>query len=145
MRTFLRRQRTAAVTLIEVLLAIVVLVFGLLGVANIIDANKRNTHRATGNLQAVELARMKAAEFRAAGGPALGKLVAGEQPVLLPADGPAQFNLDEVDDRFRRQANFRWQATLTRDETAGHIVYRLAVYVGEEDASRAELTGFIDY
>ena len=134
MRTFHPRQRTIGVTLIEILLAVVVLVFGILGVANIIDANQRNTHRATENLQALELARMKVAEFRAAGGQALANKATGGEPVHIAGE-------------LEGDTDFSWQATLTRDEAAGHIVYQVTVYVVTFDVpeSRAELTGFLNY
>jgi len=104
----------------EVMLALVVIAFGLYGILDLMAANRRLSHRAAKRAVAVELARAKMAEIRAAGiekvaalwakspSPKGATFVYPPEPAKLLAPYEAE--------------TFLWQARFDRDEKQPGIV-----------------------
>ena len=84
----LRRQsvRRAGFSLIEILLAIVALVFGLVGVLNLLHVSVRNNKIAADRATAINLAKMKAVEFEAAGFRAVVQALDNQKTANFPAE-----------------------------------------------------------
>ena len=102
---------------IEILIAIVFLVFGLLGVLNIVDINQKSNKKAANRALAVKLAKMKAAEFQAAGYDALSKKLGKKDELtypetLEPFDKTLKKTISKED--ILRFQKFQWNATLKR-------------------------------
>jgi len=100
-------------SLIEVLIALVVVVFALYGVLDLVAANQQISLRARRRAVATELARAKMAEIRTAGFGAVtalwDKATSGpSQSFIYPSD-PAEFKAPY------RAGPFRWQARYSRN------------------------------
>ena len=112
-----RRSSLRGLSTVEILIAIVFLVFGLLGVLNIVDINQKNNKKAANRAIAVKLAKMKAAEFQAAGYKALDEKLGKQAEVTVP-DTSQYFDktlkITIAKENISRFQKFEWIATLKR-------------------------------
>ncbi|MBN1515474.1 hypothetical protein JXA32_02785 [Candidatus Sumerlaeota bacterium] len=112
------RSRRAGLSFLEILFAMLVLTFGIYGSMNILRTNFAANQRAVNRAIAVELARMKAAEFEAAGYDALLAAMQGQQAAQLPAASATK--------PFQADPNYSWRAELNH---SGSVVeYHIRVF-----------------
>ena len=118
-------------SLIEVLLATVVLIFGLLGLLNLVENSARNTRAASHRAIAVQLAKMKAAEIQAASanGDWLNVAFAQQNTVQIPQSGSPRI--------FEENPDFQWLATIEKNNN-GFADFVVEVSWGQKPASDEE-------
>lgn len=113
-----RHHHRAGVSFVEILLAILIIVFGLLGTLNIIDAGRRNNATAVNRAVAVQLAEMKSAELQTAGYDALAQRLGGSAETVIPSDEAKSFPT---------HPDYTWQATLRKDDDSSGLAYNIRV------------------
>lgn len=111
--------RQAGFSLVEVLVALVVLSVGIYSVAGLVSDSRRTAAGSDHRLQAAGLAQLKLEELKSA--PALAELAAPleSEELLLPPEGPGTFD---------QNPRYAWRATLQRDsELADRFHIRVEV------------------
>ena len=125
--------------MMEILLAIVVISLGLGGVANMLDQSTRMVGLLGGKTNGLQLARMRSAEFQAAGFEQLSQAMGDQQTLYVGGQARKPFKLEG-----KLDMRYTWTATLQREaEHPDRIVFAVQVYKGQQEPSVAQLRGLV--
>ncbi|MFC1601696.1 hypothetical protein ACFL34_05050 [Candidatus Sumerlaeota bacterium] len=125
--------------MMEILLAIVVISLGLGGVANMLDQSTRMVGLLGGKTNGLQLARMRSAEFQAAGFEQLAQAMGDQQVADVDGQDRKPFQLEGKPDM-----RYTWTAKLQREAASpNRIVFAVTVFKGQQETSVAQLRGFV--